>query len=58
MADICLVPQLYNAHRWGVDLSAFPQLVRIEERCLAHPAFDAAQPNRQPDSPATKGATT
>lgn len=58
MADICLVPQLYNAHRWGVDLSAFPRLVRIEERCLAHPAFDAAQPNRQPDSPATKGATT
>jgi maleylacetoacetate isomerase len=58
MADICLVPQLYNAHRWGVDLSAFPRLVQIEERCLARPAFAAAQPGRQPDAPATKGATT
>lgn len=58
MADICLVPQIYNAHRWGVELSAFPRLVQIEERCLARPAFAAAHPDRQPDAPATKGATT
>jgi maleylacetoacetate isomerase len=58
MADICLVPQLYNAHRWGVDLSAFPRLVDIEARCLEHPAFAAAQPDRQLDAPAIKGATT
>jgi maleylacetoacetate isomerase len=58
MADICLVPQLYNAHRWGVDLSAFPRLVQIEERCLAHPAFAAAYPDRQPDAPPPNGAST
>jgi maleylacetoacetate isomerase len=58
MADICLVPQLYNANRWGVDLSAFPRLVQIEERCLARPAFAAAHPDRQPDAPPPNGAST
>lgn len=58
MADICLVPQLYNGHRWGVDLSSFPRLAGIEERCLAHPAFDAARPDRQPDAPASEGVST
>lgn len=47
LADICLVPQLFNAHRWKCDLSPFQRLVEIEERCLALPAFDAARPENQ-----------
>ncbi|MCP4818817.1 MAG: maleylacetoacetate isomerase [Shimia sp.] len=45
LADICLMPQLYNAHRWGVDLSGFPKIQRIEAACAAHPAFAAAHPD-------------
>ncbi|WP_438751862.1 maleylacetoacetate isomerase [Pararhizobium sp. O133] len=44
MADICLVPQVYNAERWGADLSACPRLVAIAEACRKLPAFEAAQP--------------
>ncbi len=51
LADLCLVPQLYNAHRWGCDLSPFARLTDIEARCLALPAFAAARPEAQPDSP-------
>lgn len=51
MADCCLVPQLYNARRFGVDLSPYPTLQCIEAACLALPAFDAARPERQPDAP-------
>jgi maleylacetoacetate isomerase len=50
LADICLVPQLYNARRWGVDLSAWPRLGEIEARCLDLPAFEAARPETQPDA--------
>jgi maleylacetoacetate isomerase len=50
LADLCLVPQIYNARRWGLDLSPFPRLTGIEERCLALPAFDAARPEAQPDA--------
>ena len=50
LADICLVPQLYNAHRWGVDLAPFKRLTEIEETCLALPAFQAAKPEAQPDA--------
>lgn len=49
-ADLCLVPQLYNAHRWGVDLGRFPRLLTIERAALALPAFDAARPETQPDA--------
>lgn len=52
LADCCLVPQVYNARRFGVDMSAFPTIERIEAACLALPAFDAARPERQPDAPA------
>lgn len=51
LADICLIPQLYNAHRWGLDLAPFSRLTAIEARCLALPAFDAARPENQPDAP-------
>lgn len=50
LADICLIPQLYNAHRWGVDLAPFARLTEIEAHCLALPAFDVARPERQPDA--------
>ena len=46
MADLCLVPQLYNAHRWNVDLSACRRLTAIAERCETLPAFAAAHPDR------------
>ncbi|NRG16733.1 maleylacetoacetate isomerase [Rhizobiales bacterium] len=46
MADICLVPQLYNAERWGADISACPKLMEIGERCRERQAFAAAHPER------------
>lgn len=53
IADCCLVPQVYNARRFAVDLTPYPTIRRIEEACLALPAFDAARPERQADAPAT-----
>ena len=53
-ADCCLIPQIYNARRFGVDMDQFPTMQRIEATCLALPAFDAARPERQPDAPAPK----
>ncbi|WP_193142796.1 MULTISPECIES: maleylacetoacetate isomerase [unclassified Meridianimarinicoccus] len=50
LCDICLVTQLYNAHRWGVDLTPFARLLQIEEQALKLPAFDAARPENQPDA--------
>lgn len=50
LADCCLVPQLYNAHRFGVDLAPYPTLARIEQACLALDAFDRARPESQPDA--------
>ncbi|EQD80896.1 Maleylacetoacetate isomerase, partial [mine drainage metagenome] len=50
-ADVCLVPQLYNARRFGVDLAPFPALVAIEQACLALPAFAITAPEHQPDAP-------
>ncbi len=50
LADCCLVSQLYNAHRFGVDLAPYPTLQRIEQACLALPAFDRARPEQQPDA--------
>jgi maleylpyruvate isomerase len=49
LADLCLVPQLVNARRFEVDL-AWPQLLAIEERCLALDAFVRAKPENQPDA--------
>lgn len=50
MADICLVPQLGNARRFGVDASRFPRLLRAEAAAAELPAFRAAQPHRQADA--------
>jgi maleylpyruvate isomerase len=50
VADACLVPQLYAARRFGVDLAPFSLLVRVEESCASLPAFQAAHPDRQIDA--------
>jgi maleylacetoacetate isomerase len=51
LADICLVPQVYNARRWGVDLTAFPRIVAIDAALTAIPAFAAAHPDAvKPDA--------
>ncbi|MBV2208667.1 MAG: maleylacetoacetate isomerase [Thermomonas sp.] len=52
LADCCLVPQVYNARRYGVEMGAYPTIARIEAHCLTLPAFDAARPEHQPDAPA------
>jgi len=53
LADICLVPQLYNARRWGLDLGDLKRLTAIEGRCLALDAFVRASPEPQPDAETT-----
>ncbi|MGB0748307.1 MAG: maleylacetoacetate isomerase [Magnetospiraceae bacterium] len=50
LADVFLVPQLYNARRFKVDLAPFPTLTRIEAACLTLPAFAKAAPEQQPDA--------
>ncbi len=50
LADICLVPQLGNARRYGCDLSAYPTILQIEANCAALPAFANAAPEKQPDA--------
>jgi maleylpyruvate isomerase len=49
LADICLIPQLGNARRFGVDLAAFPLVLAREAACKALPAFADAVPERQHD---------
>ncbi|KGQ52976.1 Stringent starvation protein A [Gallibacterium anatis] len=49
LADICLIPQIANAERFGCDLSPYPRLMEIYHLCIKHPAFTQAQPNQQPD---------
>ncbi|MEP6342839.1 MAG: maleylacetoacetate isomerase [Maricaulaceae bacterium] len=51
LVDVCLVPQVFNARRYGVDMAQFPRLNALDEACRAVPAFMAAHPSRQ------KGAT-
>ena len=48
-AEICLVPQIWNARRFEVDLSAFPTLVALDRRCMEIEAFVLARPEAQPD---------
>lgn len=49
--EAVLVPQLYNARRFGFDLSPYPRMTHTEAACLALPAFVAAHPDQQPDAP-------
>lgn len=50
LADCCLVPQVYNARRFQVDLSPYPAIVRIDAACNVLPAFQAALPENQADA--------
>lgn len=50
LADVCLVPQVANANRLQVDLSPYPRIREVDAACRALPAFDAAEPSRQPDA--------
>jgi maleylpyruvate isomerase len=50
LADICLIPQVFNARRLKVPLDAFPKIVAVEQACLKLPAFDKARPENQPDA--------
>jgi maleylpyruvate isomerase len=50
LADICLVPQVFNARRLKVPLDNFPKIVAAEQACLKLPAFDKARPENQPDA--------
>ncbi|CAD5261331.1 MULTISPECIES: maleylacetoacetate isomerase [Halomonadaceae] len=50
LADICLIPQVYNAERFECDLSAYPTIQRIAANCRALPAFEKAAPEVQPDA--------
>jgi len=51
--DLCLIPQLYNARRFSVDLSKYPTICRIEKELNVLPAFIAAHADKQPDTPKT-----
>jgi maleylpyruvate isomerase len=50
IADLCLVPQLANARRYGVDVNAFPRLLKAEAAAKAMQAFADAAPDKQPDA--------
>ncbi len=51
MADICLIPQIYNARRFDCPMGDFPLIAKIEEKCLKDSAFIKAIPENQPDTP-------
>jgi maleylpyruvate isomerase len=50
LADICLVPQMFNARRFNCDLSSIPRLVAVDAACRALPAFADAAPEKQKDA--------
>ena len=50
LADVCLVPQVFNARRLKVPLDAFPKIVAADAACLKLAAFDKARPENQPDA--------
>jgi maleylpyruvate isomerase len=50
LADICLVPQVFNAMRFNLDLAKFPTIKRVFDHCMTVEAFDKAKPSSQPDA--------
>ena len=50
IADCCLIPQVYSAGRYNVDLTPFPAIRAVADHAAQHPAFIAAQPDNQPDA--------
>jgi maleylacetoacetate isomerase len=55
--EVLLLPQIYNARRNALDLSAMPHIERIEQACLALESFERAHPDNQPDNPEKDQAT-
>jgi len=55
MADCCLVPQIFNAKRFDSPLEPYPATMRVFDALMALPAFDAAQPSKQPDAARAAG---
>jgi maleylacetoacetate isomerase len=53
LADAFVIPQLYNARRFDIDLQLFPRLLAIDQTCTETPAFQTAHPAQQPDTPDT-----
>lgn len=56
IADCCLVPQVYSARRWGLDVARWPTIARIAAHADALPAFRKAAPENQPDAPRPESA--
>jgi maleylacetoacetate isomerase len=50
IADCLLVPQVFNARRFNIDMAPYPTIARIDATCVALPAFAAAHPSAQPDA--------
>jgi maleylacetoacetate isomerase len=50
LADVCLVPQIFNAQRFNVDTGAFPKTMAIFDRLMQLPAFESSQPSKQADA--------
>ena len=50
LADVLLIPQVYNARRFGVEMDHYPVISSIEQHCLGLPAFERAVPENQPDA--------
>jgi maleylacetoacetate isomerase len=50
MADVCLVPQVFNAQRFNCDVADYPTVMAIFERCMKLPAFSETQPSKQADA--------
>jgi maleylpyruvate isomerase len=55
LPDLCLVPQLHHARRFGLSVAGWPLLARVEEACAALEPFALAHAERQPDAPAPQG---
>ncbi|MCH7854463.1 MAG: hypothetical protein IIB76_09030 [Proteobacteria bacterium] len=51
LADVWLIPQIYNARRFNLDLTPFPTIASIDEHCQTLPEFALAHPSRQEDAP-------
>lgn len=58
LADVYLIPQLYAARRFNVPMDALERITAVEKAALAHPAFAAAHPSRQPDAEPPVGASS
>ena len=54
MADCCLIPQVYNAKRWQLDMQPYPRIMAIYDRAMEMPEFDEARPEKQPDAPSSQ----